>query len=154
MMPPGSVSPPGNGWAGNTFTEVNVNQKEHGRSSFQSKKWENWNSNCLQCFNPFAFHFWDNRPHIYGCVLFCWVWRQNYNEAPTDLNRNWEETSGYKVYLITRGLQVASALHQKQMGFVSNGPMTSNVFFTRKKIKNKPTLLMTNSLFVYLVCLF
>lgn len=140
MMPPGSVSAPQNGWVGNTFTEVNVNQKEHGRSSFQYKKWESWNSNCFQCFNPFAFHFWDNKPHIYGCVLFFWVWRQNYNEVPTILNRKWKETSGYKVYLITRGLQVTLALHQKQMGFVSNGPMTSNVFHLEKKIKNKPTL--------------
>lgn len=36
-MPSGSVSLSEDGWIGNTFTGVNVNQKEHGRSSFQNK---------------------------------------------------------------------------------------------------------------------
>lgn len=50
------------------------------------KKWR-WNSGCPQGFNPFTFYFWDNKPHIYGCSLYCWVWRQNYNEVSTVLNR-------------------------------------------------------------------
>lgn len=56
-MPPGSVSLPWDGWTGNIFIGVNVNQKDHGSSSFQEKKVQKMKLWLPSGFQSFHFLF-------------------------------------------------------------------------------------------------